>query len=145
MNQSSMFPSHQHIGSKISAKIKIYVPSPEQNYFVHFAMRYVPNIKIDLHIFPGFGDAVNNADCWSPVINYVERQFDKYLDAETRVERFPVVDSRVHACLYFIAPTGHTLKPLDIEFMRRIHQRVSSFTFIDLYFKFIYLFPNCDS
>ena len=89
-------------------------------------------------MFPGFGDAVNNADCWSPVINYVERQFDKYLDAETRVERFPVVDSRVHACLYFIAPTGHTLKPLDIEFMRRIHQRVSSFTFIDLYFKFIY-------
>jgi len=74
---------------------------------------------------PGFGDAVNNADCWSPVINYVERQFDKYLDAETRVERFPVVDSRVHACLYFIAPTGHTLKPLDIEFMRRIHQRVN--------------------
>ena len=88
MNQSSMFPSHEHIGSKISAKIKIYVPSPEQNYFVHFAMRYVPNIKIDLHIFPGFGDAVNNADCWSPVINYVERQFDKYLDAETRVERY---------------------------------------------------------
>ena len=47
------------------------------------------------------------------------------MDAETQVERFPVVDTRVHACLYFIAPTGHTLKPLDIEFMQRIHQRVN--------------------
>ena len=36
-----------------------------------------------------------------------------------------MVDSRVHACLYFIAPTGHALKPLDIEFMRRIHQHVN--------------------
>ena len=74
----------------------------------------------------GFGDAVNNDECWTPVINHVEKQFDKYLDAETRVERFPVPDSRVHACLYFIAPSGHGLKPLDIEFMRRIHQRVST-------------------
>lgn len=78
-----------------------------------------------LNTFQGFGDAVNNTECWAPVIDYVEKQFDKYLDAETRVERFPVVDSRVHACLYFIAPSGHGLKPLDIEFMRRIHERVS--------------------
>ena len=30
--------SHEHVGPKISAKFKI--TSPEQNYFVHFAMRY---------------------------------------------------------------------------------------------------------
>ena len=36
-----------------------------------------------------------------------------------------MVDSRVHACLYFIAPTGHTLKSLDIEFMLRIHRHVN--------------------
>ena len=35
-----------------------------------------------------------------------------------------VPDSLVHACLYFIAPTGHGLKPLDIDFMRRIHNKV---------------------
>lgn len=34
-------------------------------------------------------------------------------------------DNRIHACLYFIAPTGHTLKPVDIEFMRRLHTRVN--------------------
>lgn len=32
-------------------------------------------------------------------------------------------DTRVHICLYFIAPTGHGLKPIDIEFMRRLHDK----------------------
>ena len=31
----------------------------------------------------------------------------------------------MHACLYFIAPTGHTLKPIDIEAMSRLSQRVN--------------------
>ena len=33
---------HEHVGSKISAKIKIYIYVflLEQNYFVHFAMRH---------------------------------------------------------------------------------------------------------
>ena len=34
-------------------------------------------------------------------------------------------DSRVHACLYFIAPTGHGLKPLDVEVMKKIHKKVN--------------------
>jgi septin 7 len=31
----------------------------------------------------------------------------------------------VHACLYFIAPTGHGLKALDVEFMRRLCGKVN--------------------
>ncbi|KAL3062126.1 hypothetical protein OYC64_010106 [Pagothenia borchgrevinki] len=34
-------------------------------------------------------------------------------------------DNRVHCCLYFIAPSGHGLKPLDIEFMKRLHDKVN--------------------
>eukprot|EP00093_Oithona_nana_P003450 03450.XXX_33096_42054_1 [CDS] Oithona nana genome sequencing. len=74
---------------------------------------------------PGFGNAVDNSQCWDPIIHYVEKQFDNYLDAEMRVARFPIADQRVHVCLYFIAPTGHALKPLDIEFMKRIHDKVN--------------------
>ena len=81
----------------------------------------------------GFGDAVDNTQCWDPIINYVENQFDNYLDAEMRVTRFPIADQRVHVCLYFIAPTGHALKPLDIEFMKRIHDKVR---FLE-YFRFL--------
>ena len=32
---------------------------------------------------------------------------------------------RVHACLYFIAPNGHKLKELDIEFMKRLCNKVN--------------------
>jgi septin 7 len=34
-------------------------------------------------------------------------------------------DSRVHSCLYFIAPSGHGLKPLDVEFMQRLCDKVN--------------------
>ena len=33
--------------------------------------------------------------------------------------------TRVHACLYFIAPNGHKLKELDLEFMRRLCKKVN--------------------
>lgn len=36
-----------------------------------------------------------------------------------------MVDNRVHACIYFIQPTGHALKPIDIEFMQRLHTKVN--------------------
>ena len=66
---------------------------------------------IDFASFSGFGDAVDNSECWSPVISYVESQYEAFLDAETRVNRVAKMpDSRVHACLYFIAPSGHGLK-----------------------------------
>ena len=59
---------------------------------------------------PGFGDGVDNTGCWDPIIHYVEEQFNLFLEAETRVNRVTVPDTRVHACLYFIAPSGHGLK-----------------------------------
>ena len=34
------------------------------------------------------------------------------------------VDCRVHCCLYFISPYGHGLKPLDLEFLRRLQYKV---------------------
>ena len=34
-------------------------------------------------------------------------QFEKYLNAESRVLREALEDHRIHCCLYFIAPTGH--------------------------------------
>ena len=74
---------------------------------------------------PGFGDSVNNDKCWEPIIEFLENQFELYLNAESRDDRpAKIPDTRVHACLYFVAPSGHGLKPLDIEFMRRLHDKV---------------------
>jgi septin 7 len=60
-----------------------------------------------------------------PVIDFVESKYEEYLTAESRVHRKAMSDSRVHVCLYFIAPSGHGLKPLDIEFMQRLHDKVN--------------------
>ncbi|KAF4522271.1 hypothetical protein B566_EDAN011967 [Ephemera danica] len=70
----------------------------------------------------------------TPVLDYVEARYEEYLNQESRVTRLPVttpaghappVDGRIHCCLYFIAPSGHGLKPLDVEFMQRLHDRVN--------------------
>ncbi|XP_072135343.1 septin-7-like isoform X1 [Mobula birostris] len=125
---------------------------------------------------PGFGDAVDNTNCWQPVVNYIDSRFEDFLNSESRVNRRQMADTRVHCCLYFIAPSGHgcavclpattaffaatywvggpeggghcitqpattqsntpssvcsalfsqfRLKPLDIEFMKRLHEKVN--------------------
>ncbi|XP_007558508.1 septin-7-like isoform X1 [Poecilia latipinna] len=74
---------------------------------------------------PGFGDAVDNSNCWQPVTDYIDNKFEDFLNSESRVNRRLMPDSRVHCCLYFIAPSGHGLKPLDIEFMKRLHEKVN--------------------
>ncbi|CAO3667075.1 unnamed protein product [Rhizopus stolonifer] len=82
-------------------------------------------LKLTVVDTPGFGDFVNNEESWKPILDNIEARFDAYLEQENRVNRRRMVDNRIHACIYFIAPTGHALKPLDIEFMRRLHTRVN--------------------
>ena len=74
---------------------------------------------------PGFGDFVNNDESWRPIVDNIEQRFDAYLDAENKVNRMNIVDNRIHACVFFIQPTGHALKPLDIEVMKRLHTKVN--------------------
>ncbi|KAJ7284432.1 putative cell division control protein CDC3 [Mycena rebaudengoi] len=74
---------------------------------------------------PGFGDFVNNAESCDPILRNIDGRFDAYMAQEHRVRRTKMVDTRVHACLYFIQPTGHSLKQIDIEFMRKLHDKVN--------------------
>jgi septin 7 len=83
------------------------------------------NLTLTIVDTPGFGDAVDNSNCWQPVIDYIENRYEDYLNSESRVNRKMVMDSRVHCCLYFIAPSGHGLKPLDIELMKKLHDKVN--------------------
>ena len=39
---------------------------------------------------------------------------------------FPVTYFSVHCCFYFISPYGHGLKPLDIDFMKQLSNKVKS-------------------
>ena len=39
------------------------------------------NLSLTIVDTPGFGDAVNNSNCWDPVLGYVESQYEAFLDA----------------------------------------------------------------
>lgn len=49
----------------------------------------------------------------------------RYLRDETGLNRRNIIDNRVHCCFYFISPYGHGLKPLDVEVMRQLSDKVS--------------------
>lgn len=51
------------------------------------------------------------AGSWQPVIDHIDSKFEDYLNSESRVNRRQMPDSRIHCCLYFIAPSGHGLVP----------------------------------
>ncbi|BGP10073.1 Cell division control protein 11 [Rhodotorula toruloides] len=75
---------------------------------------------------PGFGDQIDNEFTFNEIVGYLERQYDDILAEESRIKRNPRFrDNRVHALLYFITPTGHALRELDIELMRRLAPRVN--------------------
>jgi len=74
---------------------------------------------------PGFGDAIDNSDSFQQIIKYIDQQFDRYLKDESGLNRKNIIDNRVHCCFYFISPYGHGLKPLDVDFMKQLSNKVN--------------------
>lgn len=85
------------------------------------------NVKLHLTVIMArnFGQDINNTNVWVPIVGEIDSRFDSYLEHETKINRSSIVDNRVHALLYFIEPTGHSLKPLDITFMKAVHEKVN--------------------
>lgn len=85
-------------------------------------------VKLNLTVIdtPGFGDNINNTPAFNEILSFIEKQYDDVLAEECRIKRNPkFLDNRVHALLYFLPPTGHSLREIDIEFMRRLGPRVN--------------------
>uniref|UniRef100_A0A1I8GF88 Septin-type G domain-containing protein n=1 Tax=Macrostomum lignano TaxID=282301 RepID=A0A1I8GF88_9PLAT len=74
---------------------------------------------------PGFNDCINCQECWRPIEDYIDNTFEQYFKDECGLNRKNIIDHRVHCCLYFISPYGHGLRPIDVEFMRRLHGKVN--------------------
>lgn len=64
-------------------------------------------VKLSVVDTPGFGDYVNNRESWVPIIEFIDDQHESYMRQEQQPTRQGKIDMRVHACLYFIRPTGH--------------------------------------
>jgi septin 7 len=64
---------------------------------------------------------------FTPIIDYIEKQYEDYLDAERAPKvRGNIPDNRVHCLLYFLKPTGmNRIADLDLEFLQRICTKVN--------------------
>lgn len=84
----------------------------------------LPNVKLKSHTYQlqeksvrlklticdtvGYGDQINKDDSFKAVVDYIDSQFEAYLQEELKIKRSLSTchDSRIHICLYFICPTG---------------------------------------
>lgn len=68
----------------------------------------------------------NFVSSYQPIVDYIDAQFEAYLQEELKIQRslFNYHDSRIHVCLYFISPTGHSLKTLDLLTMKSLDSKV---------------------
>uniref|UniRef100_A0A3B4TBU7 Septin n=1 Tax=Seriola dumerili TaxID=41447 RepID=A0A3B4TBU7_SERDU len=102
-----------------------------------------------------------------PITDYIDQQFEQYFRDESGLNRKNIQDNRVHCCLYFIPPFGHGLRPVDVEFMKALHEKVNIIPLIakadcltpneikklkdrireeiDKFGIKVYQFPECDS
>ena len=103
-------------------------------------------LRLNIVDTPGYGDMVNNENwyvlrvfrfgfymlrstfifSWDPIIKYIKDQHSAYLRKElTAVRDRYIQDTRIHCCLFFINPTGHSLRPIDIIVMKKLSEVVN--------------------
>ncbi|CAL7945218.1 unnamed protein product [Xylocopa violacea] len=87
------------------------------------------NVRLKLTIVDtvGYGDQINKEDSFKAVVDYIDAQFEAYLQEELKIKRSLATyhDSRTHVCLYFICPTGHGLKSIDLVCMKKLDTKVN--------------------
>ena len=70
------------------------------------------NVKLRLTVVStmGYGDQIDKTPSIQPIVDYINAQFESYLQEELKIKRDLVNyhDTRIHVCLYFISPTGHS-------------------------------------
>ncbi|KAF7722780.1 cell division control protein [Apophysomyces ossiformis] len=83
-------------------------------------------LRLNIVDTPGYGDQVNNENCWEPIIKYIKDAHSAYLRKELTAQRERYIqDTRIHCCLFFITPSGHSLKPIDIVVLKKLSEVVN--------------------
>ncbi|KRZ15116.1 Septin-8-B, partial [Trichinella zimbabwensis] len=84
-------------------------------------------LKLALVETAGFGDQMDKENSVRVIVDYLNNKYEMYLQEELRVKRNLRLyhDTRIHACLYFISPTGHGLKALDVYAMKQLGNKVN--------------------
>ncbi|KAF2625462.1 cell division/GTP binding protein [Macroventuria anomochaeta] len=83
-------------------------------------------LRLNIVDTPGYGDLINNERCWDPIVKYIKDQHSAYLRKELTAQRERYLqDTRIHCCLFFIQPSGHALKPIDIVVLKKLSEFVN--------------------
>ncbi|EHB00063.1 Septin-8 [Heterocephalus glaber] len=98
----------------------------------HVGFDSLPDQLVSKSITQGFSFNIlcvgDGAVCsYRPIVDYIDAQFENYLQEELKIRRslFDYHDTRIHVCLYFITPTGHSLKSLDLVTMKKLDSKVN--------------------
>lgn len=66
------------------------------------------------------------SNSWDAIIKYIKDQHSAYLRKElTAMRDRHIQDTRIHCALYFINPTGHSLRAIDIIVMKKLSEVVN--------------------
>uniref|UniRef100_A0A8B9HT15 Septin n=1 Tax=Astyanax mexicanus TaxID=7994 RepID=A0A8B9HT15_ASTMX len=85
------------------------------------------DLKLTIVDTVGFGDQINKEESYKPILDYIDNQFENFLQEELKIKRslHNYHDTRIHICLYFISPTGHSLRSLDLVTMKKLDSKVN--------------------
>jgi septin 6/8/11 len=83
------------------------------------------SLKLNLIETSGFGDQINKENSHQEIVKYIDDQFEDYVQQELGLRRSfnQIDDTRIHVCLYFICPTGHSLKAIDLNTMKALDRK----------------------
>jgi len=87
----------------------------------HMVVENGVKLRLNLVDTPGYGDLIDNEHCWEPIVRYIKDQYSIYLRKElTAVRDRHIPDTRIHAVLFFINPSGHSLRPIDVTMLKKL-------------------------
>jgi septin 3/9/12 len=118
---NTLFASHLVDTSGRKDPQSEFARTPEIKVVSHVIEENGVRLKMNIIDTPGYGDQVNNEKCWDPIVKYIKDQHSQYLRKELTAQRDRYLpDTRVHCVLFFIQPTGHGLRPIDITVLKKL-------------------------
>src|SRR5208282_6944210 len=77
-------------------------------------------------VYSRYSEMLTNFISWDPIVKYIKDQHSAYLRKELTAQRERYIqDTRIHCCLFFIQPSGHALKPIDIVVLKKLSDVVN--------------------
>jgi len=83
-------------------------------------------LKLTIATSTGLGDQLDKEQSPQAVLDYIDEQFDQHIEEELKTTRDHLrADTRVHACLYLLPPTGRVVKQTDLVLLKALHNKVN--------------------